>query len=201
MPWYPPPAGFVPYMAASTGMPSLFELCVPEKGGAVTPAVCVYLLLFGKFYAAAVDEPDERAVKPLGNVRDPEDVVRLACDPGACHDLVVEADDDAPAAVYPSETVDHAGRSRLLFHGVVEDMEGGPGARIEDVLEPLVYGPFAPFGQDFLGEAGILLLLDKLCDLGLDLLDLLGIGRVFLHRLAELLHLFEIGSHSCPPGM
>jgi len=185
---------------AEHGDAELVELGVPEERGPVAPSVRVHFFLLGELHAAAVDEPYEGAVEPLRDVRDPEDIVSLARDPRACHDLVVEPDDDAPPAVYPPKAVDDASCPRFLFHGVVENMKGRPGARIEDILEPLMDRPFPPLGKDRRGEPRVLLLLHQLCDLLLDLLDLLGIRRVFLYGFSEFLHLLKIGSHPCLQG-
>ena len=92
------------------GDAELVEFGVPEEGGAVASSVRIDLLLLRELHAAAVDEPHEGAMQPFGDIGDPEDVIRLSRDPGACHNLVVKADDDAPSAVDPAKTVDNAGR-------------------------------------------------------------------------------------------
>ena len=177
------------------GDAQLVQLCVPEERGAVAPPVGVDLLLLGQLDATAVNEPDERAVEPFRDVGDPEDVVRLACDPRPRHDLVVEADYHAPPAVYPAETVNYARSPRFLVHVIVQQVQGRPGAFVEDVLEALMDRPFAPLLEDFSGKPGVLLLLQQFVDLRLDLLDLLGIRRVFFHGFPEWLHFFEVRSH------
>ncbi len=85
------------------------QLCVPEEGGPAPSPVCIHLLLLGQFYAAAVHKPYEGAVKPLRDIGNTEDVVRLTCYPGACHDLIVKTYDNAPSAVDPSEAVHDTG--------------------------------------------------------------------------------------------
>ncbi|OPX95628.1 MAG: hypothetical protein A4E60_03565 [Syntrophorhabdus sp. PtaB.Bin047] len=78
---------------------------VAEERRAAAAPVGVHPFLLGELDAGAVDEPHEGAVEPFRDVRDPQDVVGLARDPGTRHDLVVKTDDDAPFAVYPAETV------------------------------------------------------------------------------------------------
>jgi hypothetical protein len=83
-------------MAGQNGNAHLVQLGMPEKGGAAPAAVGIEFFLLGELDAAAVDQPDQGDVQALGQIGDPQDILILARQPGAGHDLVVETDDHGP---------------------------------------------------------------------------------------------------------
>ena len=185
--------------------PGLLELGVAEEAGARAAAVGVELFLIGKLHAAAIHQPHERQVEPLGEVCHPQHVLGLTGYPGACEHFVVEADDHRPAAADPAQAVDDVGGAFLVIHRVVEAVQGHPGARVDEVFQPLPHRERATL-VDLRGrQADLAASVARGCDRGLDLLQLgaafLRAGdAVFLQRLAEAGHFFEIRSHCSTPG-
>ena len=180
----------------------LLELGVPEKGRARTAAVGIELLLVGKLHAAAVHQPHQRDVQPLGQIGHAQDVIGLSGDPGAGKDLVVEADDHGPAAADLAQAVDHVGRALFVVQRVVEAVQRLPGARIDQVFQPLPHGQSAAFVDLGRGYPDFLHRLLRRGDLGFDGLQLRAAllrarDAVFLQRFAEAGHFFEIRSHAC----
>jgi len=187
--------------AGDDGNALLLELGVAEEAGALPPAVGVDLLLLGQLHAGAVDEPDERHVEPLGEVRDPQVVVGLPGDPGPGDPLVVEADQHAPLAADPGQAVDDVGLAALLALGVVDGVQGKEHPGVDDVVDPLPDRHLAALVDLLGGDADVVL--DPV-DLRVDLLhDLRGPLHVLLHpvylrlpeRLAQLFHLCEVLVH------
>ena len=183
---------------------SLLELGVAEERRAVAAPVGVELLLLRQLHAAAVDEPDQRQVQPLGEVGDAQDVLRLARDPGAREHLVVEADDHRPAAADLRQPVDDVGRALDVARRVVQAVQRMPGAGVDEVFEPLPHRQRAALVDLGSGQADVLALLPGRRDLGLDGFEL-GAARlrpgdtVVLERLAERRHLLEVRSHRDSP--
>jgi hypothetical protein len=187
--------------AGDDGNAFLLELRMAEEAGTLPPAVCVDLFLLGKLHAGAVNEPHERHVEPLGEVRDPQVVVGLPGDPGAGNPLVVEADEHAPLTADPGHAVDDVGLAALLAVGVVDGVQGEEHARVDDVVDPLPDRHLAALVDLLGGDAHARL---DAVDLGIDLFhDLLGPRHVVLHavylrlpeRLAQVFHLLEVLSH------
>ena len=167
-----------------------------ERGAAGTPARVDRLLLH-ELHAGAVGEPDQRDVETLGHVGDHQDVLGLPCDPGARHDLVVEADDDRPFPLDLADAVDDAGAPLLVVLWVVERVQRSPGPGVHQVVEAIVDSHAAALMNLLGGDTRIL---DPLHLPGEDPLLLLDQIGVFLQaadlgiakRLADIGHFLEV---------
>ena len=162
------------------GDAQLFQFGMAEKGGPVAAPVRVDLLLFGQFDPGTVDQPDQGHPEPFGQIGHPELVFGLSGDPGPGHDLVVEADQDAPLAADPGQAVDHPGHAFFIVLGIVKGMQGAEGPGIDQVFDPVPDGHLPPFMYFFRRQSGVF----NPFDLGRHFLqDRFDLGPVFGHLL------------------
>ena len=92
-----------------------------ERRSGATP-IGVELLLLWQLRAAAIHQPDKRDIQSRRQISGPEDILRLAGQPGPGDDLVVKSDNDGPAAFNPTEPIDDIGRPLGVLFRVVERM-------------------------------------------------------------------------------
>ena len=181
----------------------LLQLGVPVKGRARATPVGIELLLIRQLHPAAVHQPHQRNMQSFGEIGHAQNVVGLARNPGAGQHLVVKADDHRPAAADLAQTVDHVGCALFVVLGVVEAVQGLPGAWIDEVLQSLPHRQSAAF-VDLGGRyADFLHSLFRRGDLAFDRLQLGAAllrarDTVFLHRLAKAGHFLKIWSHFTP---
>ena len=119
--------------------------------------------------------------------------------------LVVEADDHRPLAADLAQAVDDAGGALVVSAGVVEGVEGAPGAGVDQVLEALPDGHLPALVDLGDWKADVFDLLKCFFHLGFHVFDQLDVGlpaydHSRLERTAELLHLFELRSHVLHPS-
>ena len=92
---------------------------MPVEWRAGATSIGVKLLLLGQFCAAAIDQPHERHVQTLCQVRNAQDVLGLSGQPGTSHNLVVKTDDDRPAPLDLRQAVDDIGRAFFIVERVI----------------------------------------------------------------------------------
>ncbi len=182
------------------GDAQLVEPGVAVEGGAAAASIRIDLLLLGELHPRAVEDPDERHAKALGQFGDAKDVLRLTPDPGPREHLVVGRDHHGPAAAHPGQAVDHPGGALVVPPRVVDGVERMPGPLVDQVVDALPGGELAALVDLLGGKAGGP---DPLHLGGQALLHLLDQGQVLLRaaqlalleRPAELGHLLEIRPH------
>ena len=165
------------------GQAHLLELRVAVERRAVAAAVRVDLLLHGQLHAGAVEHPHEGEVHALGQIGHAQDVVRLAGDPRAGHDLVVGGDDHRRLAVDLADAVDDAGGPLHVVLGIVNRVQRAPGALVHQVVEALPGGHLSAGLELLSGNAGGLHLCDLLVEHLLHLADLRHALGAALQRL------------------
>ena len=181
--------------AHDDGDAHLVELGVAVEGGAAAPAVGVHLLLLVQLHAGALQQIDQGDAQPLGGVAAPQQVVSLAGHPGAGVLLVVGGDDDAPLAVDTAQALDDGGGAGLVLLGVVQAVQGAPGAGVHQQGHPLHGGELALGIHVRVGLAVLQALHDLGVDLLLDGLQLSHVFRVGADGLAHHGHVLEVSGH------
>ena len=181
--------------AHDDGDAHLVELRVAVEGGAAAPAVGVHLLLLVQLHAGALQQVDQGDAQPLGGVAAPEQVVRLTGHPGAGVLFVVGGDDAAPLAVHPAQALDDGGGAVLVVLGVIQAVQGAPGAGVHQQGDAL-HGSELALGVHVLvglaaGQGVHNVGVDVVLN-GPQLVDVLGVG---LHGLAHHGHVLEIPGH------
>ena len=182
--------------ADDDGHAHLVQLAVAIERGAAAATVGIDLLLLVKLNAGAVQHVNEGDAQALGRVAAAQQAVGLAGDPGAGELLVVAGDDDGPLAVDTAEALDNADGSVLVVLGVVEAVEGAPGAFVNKLHDALHRGPLTGLVESLGALAGFESGLADLMDLLLDRLDLSGV--VLMERadvLTDHRHILEIRGH------
>ena len=181
--------------AHDDGDAHLVELGVAVEGGAAAPAVGVHQLLLIQLHAGALQQVDQGDAQPLGGVAAPEQVVGLAGHPGAGVLLVIGSDDDAPLAVDPAQALDDGGGAGLVLVGIIQAVQGAPGAGVHQQGDTLHGGELAAGVHGLVGLA----VLQALHDLGVDVLlnglefrHVLGVGT---DGLAHGGHVLEVAGH------
>ena len=181
--------------AHDDGDAHLVQLGVAVEGGAAAAAVGVHLLLLVQLNAGALQQVDQGDTQPLGGVGAAQQVVGLAGDPGAGMLLVVGSDDAAPLAVDTAQALDDGGGAGLVVLGVVQAVQGAPGAGVHQQGDALHGGELALLVHVLVGLA----VLQTIHDMGVDvvlngaqLLNVLGIGP---DGLAHHGHVLEIPGH------
>ena len=181
--------------AHDDGNAHLVELRVAVEGRAAAPAVGVHQFLLIQLYAGALQQVDQGDTQPLGGVAAPEQVVSLARHPGTGVLLVVGSDDHAPLAVDAAQSFNNRSRPRFVVVGVIEAVQGAPGAGIHQQGDPLHGGKLALGVHSLVGlsalQAGHNLGMDVLLN-GLELGHVLRIGA---DSLANSGHVLEIAGH------
>ena len=182
--------------ADDDGHAHLVQLAVAIERGAAAAAVGVNLLLLVELNAGAVENVNEGDAQALGRVAAAQQAVGLTGDPCAGELLVVAGDDNGPLAVDTAEALDDADGAVLVVLGVVEAVEGAPGAFVNKLHNALHRRPLAGLVQGLGTAAGFKRGLADLMDLLLHRLDLGGI--VLMERaefLADHRHILEIRGH------
>ena len=165
------------------------------EGSAAAPAVGVHLLLLIQLHAGALQQVDQGDAQTLGGVGAAEQVIRLAGHPGAGMLLVVGSDDAAPLAVDAAQALDDGGGAGLIVLGVIQAVQGAPGAGIHQQGDALHGGELA------LGIHGLvgLTVVQALHDVGVDVIlngpQLGHVLRVGADGLADGGHILEIAGH------
>ena len=182
--------------ADDDGHAHLVQLAVAIERGAAAAAVGIDLLLLVELNAGAVENVNEGDAQALGRVAAAQQAIGLAGDPCAGELLVVARDDDGPLAVDAAEALDDADAAVLVVLGVVEAVEGAPGAFVNELHDALHRRPLTGLVESLGALAGLEGSLADLVDLLLDRLDL---SSVVLVERAELLadhrHILEIRGH------
>ena len=182
--------------ADDDGHAHLVQLAVAIERRTAAATVGIDLLLLVELNAGAVQHVNEGDAQALGRVAAAQQAVGLAGDPGAGELLVVAGDDDGPLAVDTAEALDNADGSVLVVLGVVEAVEGAPGAFVNKLHDALHRGPLTGLVESLGALAGFESGLADLVDLLLDRLDLSGV--VLMERadvLTDHRHILEIRGH------
>jgi hypothetical protein len=190
-------------MPASTGMPVWFSSAWRKKGRSAAAPVGVEFLLLRQFDAAAVDQPHQGNVQPLGEVGNPQDIFALAGDPGAGHGLVVKPDDYRPFACDFSQTVKNVGIALDIVFRVIQGVKRAPGARVDEIPQPLPDRQLATGVDFFFREPGTFDLLNVGRHIFFDLTQLVGVVsgtfyHPFIQGAAKGRHFLKIRSHGNP---
>ena len=182
--------------ADDDGHAHLVELAVAIERRTAAAAVGVHLLLLVELNAGAVQHVHEGNAQALGRVAAAQQAVSLAGDPGARELLVVARDDDGPFAVDTAEALDDANAAVLVVLGVIEAVEGAPGAFVNELHDALHRRPLAGLVERLGALTGFEGSLADLVDLLLHRLDLSGVVLVECAQiLADDRHALEIRGH------
>ena len=181
--------------ADDDGNAHLVELRVTIEGGAAAATVGVHLLLLVQLNAGAVQQVHQGDTQTLGSVAAAQQVISLAGNPGTGVLLVIGSDNHAPLAVDAAQTLDDRGRTVLVVLGVIQAVQGAPGAGIHQHGDTL-HGGHLALGVHILvlltsSQGSHDLSVDVLLD-GLQLSHVLGVGT---DGLAHGGHILEITRH------
>ena len=181
--------------AHDDGHAHLVQLGVAIEGGAAAATVGVHLLLLVQLNAGALQQIDQGDAQPLGGVAAPQQVVGLAGDPGTGVLLVIGSDDAAPLAVDAAQALHDGGGAGLVLLGVIQAVQGAPGASVHQEGDALHSGELALGVHGLVGLAGLQGAHNVGVDVILDGAQLGGVLGIGLDGLADHGHVLEITGH------